>query len=302
MRNNTWAGYRTLIHFLEKDPFGKVRIDKVKLSDAKLWLIKLQKEQNKSYSTIHTIRGVVRPAFRMAVDDDLIRKNPFDFELATVIINDSITREAITKDQERRFLAFIKGDKHYSRYYEAIYILLHTGLRISEFVGLTVDDIDFANHRINVDHQPLRTSDMQYVIEKPKTTCGIRMIPMTEQVEACFKTIIKKRKKPKIEPMIDGYSGFLYLDKNGMPLVALHWEKYFQHIVGKYNKTYIVQLPEITPHICRHTFCTNMAKSGMNPKTLQYLMGHSDISVTLNTYTHFSFEDAEEEVRRICSG
>lgn len=55
----------------------------------------------------------------------------------------------------------------------------------------------------------------------------------------------------------------------------------------------------ITPHVCRHTYCSNMAKSGMNPKTLQYLMGHSDISVTLNTYTHLKFEDARAEVKRI---
>lgn len=93
--------------------------------------------------------------------------------------------------------------------------------------------------------------------------------------------------------MIDGYSGFLYLDKNNMPMVALHWEKYFQHILQKYNSIYKVQMPKVTPHVCRHTFCSKMAKSGMNPKRLQYIMGHSDISVTLNTYTHVKFEDAE---------
>ena len=65
------------------------------------------------------------------------------------------------------------------------------------------------------------------------------------------------------------------------------------------NGIYRVQLPKITPHVCRHTYCSNMAKSGMNPKTLQYLMGHSDISFTLNTYTHVNYEDAREEVSRI---
>ena len=99
VRNSTRAGYKTVTNFLGKDPMGSRRIDKVKLSDAKIWLIKLQQEQGKSYSAIHTIRGVLRPAFRMAVDDDLIRKNSFDFELATVIVNDSVTRESITRDQ-----------------------------------------------------------------------------------------------------------------------------------------------------------------------------------------------------------
>ena len=62
-----------------------------------------------------------------------------------------------------------------------------------------------------------------------------------------------------------------------------------------------LQLPTITPYVCRHTYCTNMAKSGMNPKALQYLMGHSDISVTLNVYTHVKFEDAKAEIERIAN-
>ena len=124
---------------------------------------------------------------------------------------------------------------------------------------------------------------------------------MSEEVEEAFRAIIAKRVKPKVEPMIDGYSGFLYLDKNNMPMVALHWEKYFQHILKKYNSIYKVQMPKVTPHVCRHTFCSKMAKSGMNPKSLQYIMGHSDISVTLNTYTHVKFEDAEAEMKRVAA-
>ena len=77
------------------------------------------------------------------------------------------------------------------------------------------------------------------------------------------------------------------------------FEKYFQHIREKYNSIYKVQMPCITPHVCRHTFCSNMAKSGMNPKTLQYIMGHSDIGVTLNTYTHLQFEDALVEMKKV---
>lgn len=68
-----------MINVLKAEPFGNKRIDKVKLSDAKAWLIKLQQEDHKSFSTIHTIRGVMRPAFQMAVDDDLIRKNHLSF-------------------------------------------------------------------------------------------------------------------------------------------------------------------------------------------------------------------------------
>ena len=262
---------------------------------------KLQQIDGRGYSSIHSIRGVLRPAFQMAVDDDLLRKNPFEFELASVIVNDSVTREAITRKQQRDLLKFIQEDKHFSRYYDAIYILFHTGLRISEFCGLTVSEIEYGEMRIKVDHQLQRTAQMQYVIEEPKTDKGIRYVPMTEAVAACFRRIIANRKTPKVEPMVEGYAGFLFLDKNDMPMVALHWEKYLEHIIQKYNKIYRIQMPKVTPHVCRHTFCSNMAKSGMNPKTLQYIMGHADISVTLNTYTHVNFDDAKEEVYRIAN-
>ena len=301
VRPTTKTGYKTVINILKKEEFGRKRIDKVKISDAKAWLIQLQKN-GRGFSTIRTIRGILRPAFQLAVDDDLIRKNPFGFELATVIYNDSVTREAITREQERRFLKFVEEDKHFKKYYDGIYILFNTGLRISEFVGLTKSDIDFKNMKINVDHQLQRFNGIGYKIVEPKTESGVRQIPMTLEVAECFRRIIKARIKPKVEPVIDGYAGFLFLDKDEHPMVAMHWEKYFQHICEKYNKIYRLQMPKVTPHVCRHTFCSKMAAARMNPKTLQYIMGHSDISVTLNTYTHFGFEEASEEVRRLVSG
>ena len=301
VRHNTEANYNFVLNIIKKEDFGRQRIDRVKLSDAKCWLIKLQQD-GRGYSSIHSIRGVVRPAFQMAVDDDLIRKNPFEFQLATVVVNDSVTREAITRKQERAFLEFVKGDKHFSRYYDGIYILFKTGLRISEFVGLTLADLDMKNRKISVNHQLQRKRNMEYIVEDTKTASGMREIPMTDDVYQCFQRIIANRPKPKTEPMIGGRCGFLYLDKDGKPTVALHWEHYFKHICQKYNSIYKVQMPKVTPHVCRHTFCSNMAKSGMNPKTLQYLMGHSDISVTLNTYTHLGFEDAQAELKRVASG
>ena len=299
VRPTTVAGYGTVINLLKKDPFGKRRIDTVRISDAKCWLIHLQQVEKKSYSSIHSIRGVLRPAFQLAVDDDLVRKNPFQFQLMEVVVNDSVTREAITRKQERAFLNYVRESGCYKKYYDAIYILFKTGLRISEFVGLTLSDIDLEHRKINVDHQLQRTMDMRYVIEEPKTSCGKRVIPMTDDVYVCFRRIIENRPRPKNEPMVDGKCGFLFLDQNGNPTVAMHWEHYFNHICTSYNKLYREQLPNITPHVCRHTFCSNMAKSGMNPKTLQYLMGHSDIGVTLNTYTHVQYDDVETEMKRV---
>lgn len=299
IRDSTKAGYQTVINTLKKEEFGKKRIDRIKVSDAKTFLIKLQQVNGKGYSSIRTIRGVLRPAFKMALDDDIIRKNPFSFELQEVIYNDSVTREALSRENERKFLEFVKNDNHFCKYYDGIFILLNTGLRISEFVGLTKSDVDFKIKRIRVNHQLQRYSKTGYKIIAPKTEAGERYVPMTQEVVDAFKRILKNRKTPKIEPMIDGYSGFIFLDKDNNVMVANHWEKYFNHICEKYNKIYRVQMPVVTPHVCRHTFCSRMAAKRMNPKTLQYIMGHNDISVTLNVYTHLEYEDAEAEMKRV---
>ena len=269
MRPNTLANYNFVRNILKNEPFGSQKISKIKTSDAKLFLIKMQQEDGRGHSTIKTVRGVLRPAFQMAVDDDVLMKNPFQFELAGVVVN------------------------------EVIYILFHTGMRISEFCGLTMRDIDLEKRTINIDHQLQRTSKREYVIEPTKTNAGTRVIPMTNEVTEMFRAIIEDRPDYKVEKVVDGYTGFLFLDKDGMPLVAMHWEHRFNHMVSRYNEIYKVQMPNITPHVCRHTYCSNMAKSGMNPKTLQYLMGHSDIAVTLNVYTHVGLEDAEKELQKM---
>ena len=235
----------------------------------------------------------------MAVDDDILMKNPFGFQLAGVVVNDSVTREDITKDQIGKFLKFVHDDVVYCKYYEVVYILFHTGLRISKFCGLTLKDIDLEKKIINIDHQLQRTAQMEYLIEETKTEAGKRRLPITDEVADMFRAIIGDRVPPKVEKVIDGYSGFLFYDENDMPLVAMHWQHRFNHMVGRYNDIYRVQMPNITPHVCRHTYCSNQAKAGMNPKTLQYLMGHSDISVTMNVYTHISFDDAEAELRKM---
>lgn len=299
VKYNTQMNYNFVKNILKAHPFGDTKISRVKTSDAKLFLIKLQQEDGRGYSSVKTIRGVLRPAFQMAVDDDVLNKNPFGFQLAGVIVNDSVTREAITKEQMNKFLKFVHDDNVYCKYYEVIYILFHTGMRISEFCGLTISDIDLANNIVNIDHQLQRTSDMKYILDTTKTDAGTRKLPITQDVADCFRAILEDRKKPRYEKMIKGHTGFLFLDKNGNPEVAMHWQHRLNHMVKRYNDIYRVQMPNITPHVCRHTYCSNMAKSGMNPKTLQYLMGHSDISVTMNTYTHWGLEDAADELKKM---
>ena len=299
VRPTTAAGYKTVVNVLKKDRFGSQKINQINTMDAKSWIIKLQSDDKKSYSSIHTIRGVVRPAFQMAYEADLIRKNPFDFELNNFLINDSIKRDALTAKQEREFLKFIKQDEHFSVCYDGMLILFKTGLRIGEFCGLTLSDIDVKERTINVDHQLQYVGNKGKYIEKTKTSAGTRVLPMSDEVYDAFRRVIANRVKPKVEEMIDDYTGFLFLDNRGKPMMPYQWEKRFQHSVEKYNKIYKIQLPIITPHVCRHTYCTNMAKRQISVETLKYLMGHSDISVTSGVYTHLKLDDAQRELERL---
>ena len=298
VRHATKVGYNFVLNIAKKESFCYRTINTIRTSDAKLWLMKLQKD-GRGYSTITSIRGVVKPAFQMACDEDIIRKNPFDFPLAGVVVNDSKKRIALSREQQEIFMNFVKGDDHYCRYYDEFNVLLGTGMRVSEFCGLTISDLDFENRRIFVEKQLLKEKGGVYHVEKTKTESGVRYIPMSDEVCQSLKNILARRQKPKKEMLIDGYAGFLLLDKNGNPKVGLHLDHHMQWTMKKYRRTQQIPLPTITPHVLRHTFCTNMANAGMDLKSLQYLMGHSDAGVTMNVYTHASYDHAEQSMQKI---
>lgn len=151
-------------------------IDAVKQSDAKEWVIRMS-EKGFTFQTISNFKRSLKAAFYTAIEDDCIRKNPFNFALDTVIEDDRERKAALTPKQEESLLAFMEQDTVYRKYR----ILLGTGLRISEFCGLTTA-LDFKKRQINVDHQLLRDADIGYYIETPKTKNGIRQIPMNEEV------------------------------------------------------------------------------------------------------------------------
>ena len=160
-------------------------------------------------------------------------------------------------------------------------------------------DIDYKEHCIHVTGQLLKHSNMVLEFETPKTDAGTHGIPMTPEVEQCFRNLIKKRERTTVEPVVGGKAGFLYLDKYKRPVVARHCEHYFQVMISAYNRSHTIPLPKFTPHNCRHTFSTKMSRMRMYPKDLQYIMGHSDYKVTMNTYTNLAFEDARRELKRV---
>lgn len=301
VRYNTKVNYTFVLNLMKKEDFGFRQVRSIKPSDGKAFFIKLH-DDGRSYRTITTVRGVLHPAFEMAVEDDIIRRNPFSFRVVDVVPNNSVTRKALTAQEKDKLLTYIQGDKCRRRHYNEVLILLGTGLRISELYGLTKSDIDFEQRRIKVSKQLTRTrhtGSCEYYVEKPKIESGERYIPMLDDtVYQAFRRVMQERKRPKVEYIVDGYTGFLFLDKDGKPKVAGHLEHALKRIVDSYNKTHADKLT-VSPHVLRHTFCTDMAQAGMDLKSLQYIMGHADAYTTVNIYAHSSYEAAEKAVAKI---
>ena len=156
---------------MKKDKLGVRSIDSIKPSDAKEWAIRMS-ENGYAYQTINNYKRSLKASFYIAIQDDCVRKNPFDFQLKAVLDDDTVPKTVLTEEQEEKLLAFAKADKTYSKNYDEILILLKTGLRISEFGGLTLPDLDFENRLVNIDHQLLRDTEIGYYIETPKTKSG----------------------------------------------------------------------------------------------------------------------------------
>lgn len=300
VRPNTVQGRNHLMGILEQDRFGAASIDSVKMSDAKEWALRM-KEKGYSYKTISNYKRSLKAAFYTAIQDDCIRKNPFDFQISAVLEDDTNPKVPLTASQEKSLLDLILNDKIYRKYYDEIVILLGTGLRISELCGLTVSDLDFEERTITVDHQLLKSTETGYYVETPKTKSGIRQVPMSEKVAQALRNVLAHRRSARLED-VGGYRDFVFLNQHGDPKVAGNYQGMFRGLIRKYAKTQREPLPEVmTPHTMRHTFCTNLANAGMNPKALQYIMGHSNITMTLNYYAHATFDSAKAEMERLAA-
>ena len=269
-----------------------------------------------TYSTIKYIHNLLYPALEMAVDDDIIRKNP-----AKSSISDygktAEEKEALTVSQQEKFMEFVKQSNVYNTYYPMFTIMIGTGLRCGELIGLTWKDINIKAKTVNVDHQLIYKNlgdGCKFHISTPKTESGIRIIPMTQEVAKAFeeqrKINFMLAKDKSIE--VDGYSGFVFTAKSGRPLMPNGVNSVLYNIVDAYNKTEVERakkehrkaelLPKFSAHVMRHTACTRMAECRMDVKVLQYIMGHAHIDVTMEVYNHIGeLTRIENEIARLDS-
>ena len=302
---STKANYGRVLKCLGLYPISNMPIKYVKMSDAKCYILKIA--ETRKYSTVAVHKAALKSAFEMAREERIIPYNPFDFALSTLLKKEANIKNALTDYEIQEFFDFIR-ETSYQKYEDEFRILLGTGLRISELYGLTMNDIDFQHRRIHVNHQlSYRWADNKttWVIHPPKSKAGNRFVPMSEEVYQCFLNVLHDRPHPEKEPEVDGYTDFVFLSK--VKPYGLKCENFILRVLQRIEKNYSIMypdkenLPHITPHVFRHTFCTNLLNNGANLKTVQYIMGHSNVDMTLSVYSHATEESVFKDFYNISS-
>lgn len=285
LAHNTKVGYNVTVNTLKQYKLGYMEIGKIRPEHCEEWLADMKKKYRGS--SIQTQISLIKRTFEYALDYDYVAKNPF--RRITTDRSDSKKMKALSVEDMNRFLNFCLNDTHSSHCYDMLYVLFWSGLRASELCGLTLDNIDMDNRMIVVDKQ-LQCVNHTHVVLPTKTMNGKRIIPMTDGVYESFQRIIKNRYlKGDIEPVCfdeqgNAYEGFVFLaTRSRRTIVRGHVEEYLRNCIKRFNNANPDNpIRKFEPHICRHTFATNMQY--LPPKTLQYILGHGNIATTMDNY------------------
>ena len=305
LQHTTRRNYESLYNaHVRESSFGNKKVSTVKKSDVMQLYDTLEKE-GLSNGTIQALHMILGAMFQVAVEDDCIRKNPCTGCSKEYPYSAYDKRKSLTVRQQQIFLNFLEEDKVYSKYVLITKLILCTGLRCGEAIGLTWDEIDWKTKTINVQHQLQYNKvngEYRFVIGKPKTISSVRTIPMTSEIFSLLQELrqVTYFKSINSKVKVDGHKGFLFLNRNGdTPIIPRQYSDSLEQAVRKYNKkeakTAIKEdrepelLPEISAHVLRHTACTRMAEAGMDVKVLQKIMGHSRAEITMNVYNHADF-------------
>lgn len=304
LRSTTYSNYLyTWNHFI-RDTFGKKKVRDVKYSDVLFFYTDLINNQGLQINTLETINTVLRPTFQLAVRDDIIRKNPVDGAYCEVKKRNGgarKTRRALTVDQQRKFMEYVAKNPFFYHWYPFFVFLLGTGCRIGEAIGIRWDDIDLENRIIDINHSLTyyqRADDSykcEFRVSLPKTEAGNRRIPMMQQVYYVLQEEYERQKQEGFcVENVDGMTNFVFTNRFGMPHNPAAVNRAIKRIVDTHNseeevaakkeKREPVMIPRFSCHIFRHTFASRFCENETNIKVIQEVMGHADVSTTMNIY------------------
>ena len=308
--DTTLENYRNMLkRTIKGSSFGKLPIRNVKKSDVRLYYKYLHEDCDFAVGTIQLYQNLIYPSFQMAVDDDVIRKNPCtgcmkDYPRGSL----GSDKEPLALAEQKELLRFVQSSVIYEKYYALIAFLLMTGLRISEAIGITWDDIHLDEGYVDVNHQIIYrkiNGETKHRVHLPKNGCS-RIVPIQPQLVQ----LLKKYKNAtyltsKLSDFeVEGLRNFVFLNKELRLYTPNTITRAFHELVEAQNREMdgednAVLLPHFTAHVLRHTYCTRMAENGCDIKVLQEIMGHKNIKITMQVYNHSSEERALKEVQRL---
>lgn len=315
LRSTTYSNYvYTWNHFI-RDTFGKKKIKDVKYSDVLYFYTDLIQDKGLEVNTLESVNTVLRPAFQLAVRDDIIRKNPVDGAFAEVKKRNGgsrKTRRALTVEQQRAFIGYVAENPFFYQWYPLFVTLLGTGCRIGEIVGLRWDDVDLDKRMIHIDHNLTyypRADDTfrcEFRVSEPKTEAGIRDIPMMGPVYDVLMSELERQKEEGFcEEVVDGMTNFIFTNRFGMPHNPNAVNRAIKRIVDAHNseeevkakkeRREPVMIPKFSCHIFRHTFASRFCEHEDNIKVIQEVMGHADVSTTMNIYAEVNDASVKRE-------
>lgn len=312
IKDSTFKNYIYMYEMFVMPTFGKKRVVQVVKSDVKRFYNNLCDVQCLKISTIDNIHNVLHQVFQVAVDDNYIRANPCDKmlkELKTAHGHEVEKRRALSSAQQQLFLDFISDTDVYKHWYPVFFVLLNTGMRVGEVTGLRWRDVDFENGFISVNHTLVYYNHRDEIgtyfsINTPKTDAGWREIPMIEGVREAFEMERKYQEENgiKSKARIDGYDDFIFVNRSGVVQHQGTLNKAIKRIARDCNDKILLEqgidsnpvlLPSFSCHVLRHTFATRLCEAGVNLKVIQDILGHVDVSTTMNIYV-----DAMNDVKK----
>ena len=320
LRESTKSSYLYTYDHYVRDTFGKKRIADIKYSDVLQFYYYLLNEVKIALGTLDTVHCLLHPTFQLAVRDEIIRNNPTDGVMKEISRESSKNRgirHALTVEQQRAFMEYIANHPIYYHWWPMFTVLLGTGCRIGEALGLRWQDLDYDRRTISINHslsyyQKPESNKSVLRISKPKTEAGIRTIPMLDVVKDSFEMLYEEQLENGFnETEIDGMSGFIFCNRFGTvpnPQTVNHTIK---RIANSYNADEVVRakkerrdpiiLPNFSCHHLRHTFCTRLCENETNLKVIQSIMGHRNIETTMDIYAEATEEKKQESFENLAA-
>ena len=304
----TKSQYRTMWDAHVADTIGGNKVVNVRMSHLLSVYSKMANE-GYAHSTIKYIHMLISPTLELALNDDIIRKNPAKRVDLSDYGKESKNKNALTISEQERLLMFAKKSNAYKQYVPMLIIMMETALRCGELIGLTYEDVDLKNKELRVERQLTYRNYNDgngciFRIKRPKSKAGIRTIPLTERACVAFKEQRKLNFQLGVfcSTEIDDVTDFIFLSKHGRPMMPAAVNNVLYNILRAYNKTVSPekQIEHFSSHVMRHTGCTNMARAGVNVKAAQYVMGHAHSDVTMDVYNHLNnLTDVKNEFQKI---